>query len=238
MKQEYTDRLPQEIRTIAQTIERRIDSGIDVRVDSSRTNVLACEINERGATILIPHHDYFPAASVLHELLHIHRVCVDGVPRVVVCDAYQYWTPALESGLTALDNNLEHFRIVPVEIRYRPERRDYWRSRFRRKLGKPDQSDLKSHVQAFDIIVYWSFLHSVLKDDDLIEQADEVISSLNVRGPAQELRIEMVPHLDCKEKLVKICTKHADIPDEAVCLKYIDCKHGRSHEVSLLDVEL
>lgn len=237
MKQEYTDRLPQEIRSIAQRIERHIDSQIDVRVDNSRKNILACEINRRGAAILIPHHDYFPVASVLHELLHIHRVCVDSVPRVVVCDAYQYWTPKLESGLTTLDNNIEHFGIVPVEISYRPDRREYWKSRFRRKIQKPDQSN-PEHIQAFDIIVYWSFLHIVLKEDDLIDQADEVISLLGVRDRAEEFQNEIIPHLDCKEKLVKVCTKHADIPVEAVCLKYIDCLHNSSYEVSLLDLEL
>ncbi|MEA3360542.1 MAG: hypothetical protein U9R17_14205 [Thermodesulfobacteriota bacterium] len=168
MKQEYINRLPQEIHLLVQKIECHIDSEINVKVDESRPHRLACEVDKHGATILTPNDGYFPEASVLHELLHIRRFCVNNVPRIFVCDSYQNWNPELESGLTYLDTNLEHFVIVPEEIEYRPDRKEYWDSRICNKIEKFDLLNRDNQNQGFDALIYWAFIHHVFQEDDLI----------------------------------------------------------------------
>ncbi len=237
MKQEYINRLPQDICLLVQEIEYHIDSEIYVKVDESRPQILACEVDKHGATILTPMCDHFPEESVLHELLHIRRFCVNNVPRIVVCDSFQNWTPELETDLTHLDNNLEHLIIVPEEIEYRPDRKEYWKTRICNKIETFDLSNRNNQNQAFDALIYWVFIHHIFKEDDLIKKIDE-ITSLDVKKLAQEFHNEIIPYLYSKGKLVKVCFKYINISDQAVCLEYIDCKNNSSNKNSLSNVQL
>lgn len=81
MENTYLNRLSIEIRNIIEEVEQASSIEITVTVDPSRmrgildqTGPMACEMNDHGATILIPSPDQFPEDSVLHELLHIRRI--------------------------------------------------------------------------------------------------------------------------------------------------------------------
>ena len=60
---------------------------------------MACEIDEHGARLLIGNPAYFPDASVFHELQHIRRILLEGVPRIVVCEGFEPWSPQLDTPL-------------------------------------------------------------------------------------------------------------------------------------------
>lgn len=237
MKKEYINHLPQDIIRLVQEIESHIDDEIHVKVDEARSYRLACEVDKHGAAILTHMRDYFPEDSVLHELLHIRRICLNKVPQLVVCDSFENWTPELETGLKPLDNNLEHLIIVPEELEYRPDRKEYWKSRIINKIETFDNQIGVNQNQAFDALIYWVFIHHVLKDDDLIIKIDEIMS-LDLKNISQEFHNKIISYLDSKEKLVKFCFDYIDFSDQAVCLEYIDCKNNSSYKNSLSDVYL
>jgi hypothetical protein len=89
---------------------------------------MACDFGRRRAVIQVP--DGGPprdSASVYHELLHLKRYFVDGIPKLVYCDdAHEFESDAdarLPQLFERLDNQIEHLFIVPHELaRYRGAR--------------------------------------------------------------------------------------------------------------------
>ena len=124
MNSAYLDRLTPAVQAFVLEIERAANIEIDVKVDSSSdgrgpdgAGILACDIDKRGVTLLAPNDAYFPDGGVFHELLHVRRIFVERVPKLAANLDFAHWTPQLENGLTTLDNDLEHWVIVPEEIR-------------------------------------------------------------------------------------------------------------------------
>lgn len=139
MNSDYLNRLPSDVRELVTEIERECSIEIGVRVDPARvrerpdrSDTMACDMSEDGATILIPAEDHFPDGSVLHEFLHIQRFLLQGVPRIGADLSWSGWNIDFEQSLTTIDNRLEHLVIVPREIDLRPERTQHfsaWRTR-------------------------------------------------------------------------------------------------------------
>ena len=125
MEDIYYDLLDEKTLALVNEIESYIGTKIRVEIDTTRTDILACKATKDAATILIPDQDHFPNCSVFHELLHIRRSCVYSIPQIAVCDTYLNWTDELENILTSLDNDIEHFIIVPEEIENYSERKNY-----------------------------------------------------------------------------------------------------------------
>jgi hypothetical protein len=46
--------------------------------------------------------EYFPDAPVFHELRHIRRFLADGIPKLLLCDDYEWWEPELEKAILRL----------------------------------------------------------------------------------------------------------------------------------------
>jgi hypothetical protein len=138
---EYLNRLGDLVRSLVREMEAQIGFEITVKVDAaedrqppSEHRGMRCEMDEYKAEISTANTDYFPDASVFHELQHIRRFLVDGIPKLIVCEDYQLWSPQLDEAILHLDNNLEHLVIIPIELREFPERRAYWEGSLKRKL--------------------------------------------------------------------------------------------------------
>lgn len=141
MRKKYLVRLGSEIQALVEDIERH--SGIEICVETNDSRIsrntgepdpLACVVNESEARLLVRSTTELSDGPVLHELLHIHRFLVDGVPQISVCD--DRWSPDPERVFMQLDNNLEHLVIVPIEIQRIQERHALWVKKFRRILSQ------------------------------------------------------------------------------------------------------
>ena len=62
-------------------IEEKASLEITVEVNASKPH-LSYKISRRQAKTITPAADHFPDSSVLHELLHILRLLVEGVPQL------------------------------------------------------------------------------------------------------------------------------------------------------------
>lgn len=86
----------------------------------------------KEATILLRSKDVFPPHDVLHELLHIERLWVEGIPQLM-----PRHDPKGARGRIATDieNALEHLVIVPREAHYGFDPYPYWNETARRNWG-------------------------------------------------------------------------------------------------------
>ena len=238
------DLLREDTRKEIKTIEQFIGFEITVEIDSSRVNssfdlpdTLACEVDEHSAQILIPTREAFPDPSVVHELLHIRRFLVEGIPKIVICDDYDDWSSEQETGLTKLDNQIEHFIIVPREIKKRPTRKNYWLSAMKRALLHLQNGNLPEHDVRQLLLIHWAFLHLALMDDALIKSAEKLIRQMNLCDSAVEYLEAARSSITSKEKLVRATFHYLKIGVDGVCLQTIDTHHGTTLESQLSTVE-
>lgn len=245
MKNAYLDLLNEDTRLFVQSIEESSGIEITVRIDPSRrasksnsSGTLACEVDAHTALLLIPSRDCFPDSSVVHELLHIKRFLVDRVPRIVICNNYDDWSPEREAGLAKLDNALEHLVIVPKELDKRPSRQVYWRSGVNRALSNILAGSLSVDDSRHLALVHWAFLHQVLPDDELIEKARTILEGMNLANLAASYLDAVVSYLDSKDALVRATFHYLDIPTEGVCLQTMDPRRNDEIERMLSEVEI
>ncbi|WP_175910698.1 hypothetical protein [Burkholderia sp. BCC1640] len=222
MDDRYRQQLPADLQALAQDIEGLSGFVIQVEVDAARRGTLASYVDERRATLLLPQEEFFQPASVMHELLHLRRFLVDGVPQIVVNDDYPDWTPELEGALTILDNGLEHLVIVPDEVARFPERRDYWAGVMTRVFEDIRVNPLTPDDRRRHTMLNWLFAHHMLMEAPQLEAADNLVHELGLRQQVDAFRNAVVPALAVKEEVVRRCVEQLEMPVAAVALKYID----------------
>jgi len=218
MNKKYFDQLLSDNKKLVLLIETHIGRDIAVREVPMRNN-LGCEI--QNTTILTPEGE-FPDSSVLHELLHIRRFKVDGVPELVVCDAFNFGDPNFETRVTKLDNNLEHLFIVPEEISLRPDRITYWEARIIHAIKTQENSGLDVRVHGCDAAVNWVFANHVFGDGSVVEKATKVIQKLNCEKIAKKLLSTLKQPTCNKEIFAETCLADLNLPSGSICLKYLD----------------
>lgn len=240
MNPDYLGRLSPKVQALVLEVERAAGIDIAVNVDSSRdgrgpdgAGILACDINENGATILVPNDTYFPDGSVVHEVLHIRRILVDKVPRLATNTGFAGWTPQLENGLATLDNDLEHWVIVPDEIRQCPERDGHWQHVLERTWSNDIPNMTNKDDQLRYALIHWASLMFFLPQSAVVSIASDALRQLELEMQADRIVEAARAHLGNKEKLVPIMLEHLRIPLEAVVLEYIDITLQESHEVAL-----
>ena len=125
------DALPENMQRLVDEIEAfagipievalipKVPSPTDPNPDST-----ACQVTEKSATIIIRSELVQPEA-VLHELLHIQRYLVEGVPQLTLI----LGEDAPETNwqlMNEIENVLEHLVIVPRAADYGFEPYEYW----------------------------------------------------------------------------------------------------------------
>ena len=209
------------------------ESGIEIKVtlDESRAgryfdepDPLACVVTEAKAQILIPSRDSFPEGAVLHELLHIQRFLVEGVPQLVVCE--HHWHPDLEKVFTQVDNNIEHLVIVPKELEQRPDRRDRWIAVMTRVLAQLRSPEILPADRTFLGIYSWVFIERVLNDKTLLAQYAATLAPLNLMERALDFSRDIAFVLPSKEAAVHALVEQFHLAEECLCLHYFYPKKG------------
>jgi len=216
MNTEYLDKLVSDTRQLVLLIETHIETQIIVREVPTREH-LGCEIE--NATILTP-ENRFPDSSVLHELLHIRRFRVDDVPRLAVCNAFDFADPTFATRVTDLDNNLEHLFIVPEELSLRPNRRTYWEDRVRNAIKNQRNSGLDVNVHGCDAVVNWVFANHVLGGGCAVDEATEVARELNCEETSKRLLSTLQQPNCSKGAFSRACLAELDLPGGSICLRY------------------
>jgi len=243
MQPEFRNRLSADVRTLVQQTEDSAGIEITVVVDPERASgspdepdPMACEVDEHGAQLLLGDAAYFPDPSVFHELQHIRRVLLEGVPRVVVCEDFEPWSPQLDTAVAQLDNNIEHLIIVPRELEAYPVRRGYWEARVRRMLDRLAGNELPGIDRERFAMLAWVLVHHMTPRQELQDAARCILRELRIEERAGQSRDAVMAALESKEQLVRITFEYFALPATAGCLKYLDAGNGTASVVSLPDV--
>jgi hypothetical protein len=240
----YLNCLEPDTRNLVAEIEQSGGVEIEVTVDpsralgkSGRAVPLACQVENNNARILIPRADYFPDASVVHELLHIQRFLSVGVPRIIVAETFKGWTPELDNAMTNRDNSLEHLVIVPEEFRRRPNRIEHWDQVMRRTLDGIPAAPLSQSDRDGLALMNYVFVAHVIPRESLHEKARRLVEGLGLVDRASRFKAMLIPALGSKENAVVQCFEHLQLPVEMASLEYLESgQRTRGEEKPLREI--
>jgi hypothetical protein len=124
MQTEYLALLSEPVQLFILEVEK--GAGVDIKVipdlkqnegGATGQGKLAIVINAQSIQLFAPTNGYFPDGAVRHEVLHVQRFHVEGVPKLALADNEE-WGKDFSDALGALDNAIEHLVIVPVELHF------------------------------------------------------------------------------------------------------------------------
>ena len=243
MQPEYLNNLSENVARLVLHTEEWAGIEITVVLDPKRAfgnpdepEPMACEIDEHGARLLIGNPAYFPDASVFHELQHIRRILLEGVPRIVVCEGFEPWSPQLDTAMTQLDNNLEHLIIVPRELEVYPARRAHWEDRVQRMLNRLAGKEFPNVDRVRFAMLAWILVHHMTPRQELQDAAGLILRELRIEDRAGQYRDAVTVALASKEQLVRITFEYFALPANAGCLEYLDAHNRTTSVVALTDV--
>ncbi|SAL22764.1 hypothetical protein AWB64_01747 [Caballeronia sordidicola] len=240
MQKAYLNRLAPDVRALAEDLEYALGFEIIVKVNqhlprraADEPGGLECEVDQSGARIVIPDPDWFPDGSVLHELFHVRRFLLEGIPLLVDNKAYVRWNPCVSSAVTYHDNCMEHLVIVPEELGRRPERLAHWERAIKQVWGTLAVTASHEADCRQGALVNWAFIEHVLPDSATRREAVTVLDRLGFREAAACFADALAPVLNDKEKLVKRWFEHLHLQPEMASLRYLNVWDNACRETPL-----
>jgi hypothetical protein len=203
------------------SVENRKPSGELGQLQSGK---LAVVINAQRIQLFAPTNGYFPDGAVRHEVLHVQRFHVEGVPKLALADD-EDWDKGFSDALGDLDNAIEHIVIVPVELQFHPERREHWEVVMRNVcLGLPDVPEDERRLA---VCLHWTFLRHVLPSSPQIEIARNFAIEHALLGMADKFADQFQSVAASKEEIVRILfLTFPEIPKNRAALEYINSITG------------
>lgn len=230
MENSYFEMLDESTSELVNEIECYLGAAIEIEIDTSKTNTMACKVDRNGPKIITPNSEHFPSDSVYHELLHIRRFCVNSIPKIKVCGSFLDWTPPLEDLMKELDNDIEHFIIVPEECEKYQDRKQYWVTKIVTAIDDINNSGVTGEDEEKKALIYSAFSNHVLKGSDAIQASNALIQDLNLEERAASFLGDIEKYIGEKGKLVRVFFNHLNLSLDIGCLEYIDCIIKISHE--------
>ena len=233
MQTEYLDRLQQAVQAFVQEVEYGAGVTIEVnRVAELNTGgptgqgKLKIDIEAHCVRLMAPTNGYFPNGGVRHEMLHVKRLLVDGVPRLALSETVDL-DPQFENALTTVDNALEHLVIVPIELGYHPERRAHWEAAMQRTWCVDFQREHNQLDRRVSACLHWTFLRHVLPDSPLVDSAIIAMEACDLRSEANDFCDQLIPLLNDKLSVVQLFFSwFSDIPKNKVAVEYLNRIRG------------
>lgn len=231
MQPEYLARLSEPLQQFILEVEE--GAGVDIKVildpnqnegGTTGQGKLAVNIKARSIQLFAPTNGYFPDGAVRHEVLHVQRFLVEGVPKLTLADSEE-WDKTFSDALGGLDNAIEHVVIVPVELQFHPERRQHWEAVMRNAcLGLPDAPECERHLA---VCLHWTFLRHVLPDSPSVEIARDFAKEHALLEMADQFVDRFLSVAANKEELVRlIFLTFPEIARNRAALEYINSMTG------------
>jgi hypothetical protein len=231
MQPEYLARLSEPVQQFILEVEE--GAGVDIKVildpnqnegGTTGQGKLAVNIKAQSVKLFAPTNGYFPEGAVRHEVLHVQRFNVEGVPKLVLADSEE-WDKGFSDALGDLDNAIEHVVIVPVELQFHPERRRHWEAVMQKVcLGLPDVPEGERRLA---VCLHWTFLKHVLPDSPQVEVARHFAKEHALLEVADQFADQFMSVAASKEELVRlIFLTFPEIPRNRAALEYINSMIG------------
>lgn len=227
MSPEYLGRLSESVQKFIREVERQ--AGIEIEVlpslkqnDRGPTGqgILEIVINAQNIQLFAPTNGYFPDGAVRHEILHVQRFHIEGVPKLALADEEE-WDRSFSEAMGALDNAIEHVVIVPVELQFHPERREHWEAVMRNICSQ--LPDVPESERRLAVCLHWTFLRHVLPDSPQVEIAKSFAAEHELLERANHFADQFLSRVASKEEMVRILFQtFPEIPKSRVAFEYIN----------------
>lgn len=231
MQYEYFSRLSEPVKEFVREVEAGANIEIQV-IPEARLNAggptgqgnLEIIIEAKYARLFVPTNGYFPDGAVRHEVLHVKRFHIDGVPKLALADN-EAWDKRFSDSLGALDNAIEHIVIVPEELKLHPERRWHWEA-----VMSNICSELQSIPEGERCLagcLHWTFFQHALPESPHSETMRNFLVQYGLLEMAEKFADQFLVVLPSKEEMVRVLFRtFPDMPKNRSALEYINSVNG------------
>lgn len=231
MQPEYLVRLSKPVQQFVLEVEE--SAGVEIKVildpkqnDGGTTGQgkLAVDIGAQSIQLFAPTNGYFPDGAVRHEVLHVRRFHVDGVPKLALVDSEE-WDKGFSDALGALDNAIEHVVIVPEELQFHSDRRRHWETVMHDVCSA--LPDVPESERGLSVCLHWTFLRHVLPDSPVVEIAGRFAKKHALLELTNDFADRFNAVAASKEELVRLVFHtFPEIPRNRAALEYINSMTG------------
>jgi hypothetical protein len=230
MQHEFLFRLSETVRNFVLEIEDAAGIKIHVVQDTRLNNGgpggsgnLEIIIEAQRVHLFAPTNGYFPEGAVRHEVLHVQRFHLDGVPKLALADAVD-WDKPFSDALGQIDNAIEHIAIVPIELEHHPERRAHWEAVMTNVCV--NLHTVPDDERCLAVCLHWSFMSQVFPDSQNFQLLRDYASEFDLIEVATKFSEQFLA--SSKEEQVGIVfSKFSDIlPRERAAIEYVNSVTG------------
>ncbi len=211
MQPKYLHLLSDPVKQFVLEVEQECGMPIDVFEESWLNNTgplgkgrLEVSIEPYRLRIFAPTNGYFPDGAVRHEVLHIHRFYVEGVPKLVLRNQAR-GNRDLAENFTAIDNALEHLVIIPQELQLHPERREHWEAMATEICH--DLEEIPENARKLAVCMNWTFLSHVLPNSPQTSVMRDFALSQGLLISAEEFAARLLAAMDRKEEMLTVLSR-------------------------------
>ena len=231
MRPEYLYQLSESVQKFIREVERQ--AGVEIEVlPSLKQNargpigqgLLEIVINAQNIQLFAPTNGYFPNGAVRHEVLHVHRFHIEGVPKLVLAEN-QEWDRSFSEAIGNLDNAIEHLKIVPMELEFHPERREHWEAVMRNICSQ--LPDVPESERRLAVSLHWTFLRHVLPNSPQVEIVRNFAAQHKLLEIAHHFADQFLVEAVSKEQMASILFQtFPELPKTRVAFEYINTVTG------------
>lgn len=173
-----------------------------------------------GATIYLPTDEILTAQAVYHELLHAHRLWVEGVPELVILTENENdWRIVGE-----LEADLEHLVIIPRQVEVGMDETERLRTGARKTWAEyPWPETTNPWRRRYTCLIHW-LSHHLFADDEIAAHMRECIIKEGLFREAELFRKKALSLLGRKEDLLACAVRFLKIPQDEVGVRYVDIR--------------
>lgn len=216
------DQMPPPIIEMVNTLEKFSNTMLVFEAGSWGNNPgnLATLVDEHQAVIQIPKPDLVPPASFMHELLHIRRFWVDGIPQLEP----KGLDPSHREITGEIESELEHLVIIPQQRQLGFDDSNYWHSGYSTALDSlPFPSGAHPHaVRKWHLLrwlaTYW------LHHPELQDRYRTALIEAKLLGEAELFKSKAISLIADKPRLISCAIRFLQIPANDVHLIYYDVR--------------
>ncbi len=230
MHHQYLSRLSQPLREFVAHVEEQAGIAIDV-IQELRLNKggpfgvgnLEIEIQAQRVQLFAPTNGYFPDGAVRHEVLHVQRFHLDGVPKLALADAVD-WDKSFSDALGQIDNAIEHMVIVPIELELHPERRAHWEAVMANVCS--NLHTVPDVERSLAVCLHWPFMSRVFPDSQNFQLLRDYASEFDLSDVATSFSEQFLASSK-EDQVGMLFEKFSDIlPRERASLEYVNSATG------------
>jgi hypothetical protein len=204
MPPEFRVLLPPWLAKLVADTETATGVEIEVTVDANAVH-LSVDFDGSFVRMVTPSMERFRPASVYHELLHVRRNLLEGVPRLDAVGTIEDNAvfDCIRVQAAKEDNVIEHLIIGPMELERFPERRDYWEQIVRRNLAEVAAGAIAAQQQTATLIGTWVFLRRALDESAVKGELLQVLQARGLETKAEQAAQSILGSLADKPALVR-----------------------------------